>query len=408
MASDETVPPEGQQPFQRPPRERHREPPVIDGTAEPVPGDGEATTASPEQTFATQEPSVPEAKARRTFPTLLFAVAMTTVFAACTGYLAWQQSDEGTRSASVMSDLRARLERMETRPVPSQSSNSAGSDQFTGLDKRISALEQRPAPSSAPPVAVSALEARIAGAEKLARDAAAAAASAQRASEATRTLTAGEQPSAPAPLVDLAPLEQRLASLEAQAAAPKSEARVQPEASANARKDDGTALAVVAQALSLAVDRGRPFKLELAAAESLGADPAVLKILQPLAASGVPSADALAKAFGPVARPIVSAAEPSTEGMGLADRLSASAAKLVRVRPAGDAAGEDPASLVSRIEAAIARSDSAAIVAAWEHLPQASKEISKGFGQLAQQRLAAERATHQLTEAAMAALAARN
>jgi hypothetical protein len=375
---------------------------VIDARAEvladDVPSDAEpAAPAEPPEGVAPDVAAV--ASARKPFPLLPLAVAVTFLLSAGAAYFAWQQSASAPAAGTDLAQVQTRLDRLETAPRPA----FVTPDQLAALEKRLATLEQRPAPqapaagNAGPQPALTALETRLATVEKLARDAATAATSA-----ANRPAPA---PPAQPPRVDLSPLENRLASLEAQFAAPKTDVRAteDPSVSPN-RPGDRTALAVVAQALADAVDRGRPFQLELTAAEALGADDGQIRLLKPLAERGAPTREALSRAFAQVAPKILAAAEPSTEGQGLMDRLT-SATKLVRVRPVGEAAGEDPPALVSRIELALTRGDMAGAQRDWGRLPEPARAAGSGFADLLQQRVAAEAAARSLRDSSISALA---
>src|SRR6185503_6991794 len=88
---------------------------------------------------------------------------------------------------------------------------------------------------------------------------------------------------APAPA---APMVERAAkAMEAQLAGRTSEGG----------SDRSLRVVVVASTLNAAVERGAPFVAELGAAKAVAPDPKALAPLEPLAASGVPSAAALAR-----------------------------------------------------------------------------------------------------------------
>ena len=89
---------------------------------------------------------------------------------------------------------------------------------------------------------------------------------------------------------DLDALASRIAALESAVKA-LSATTAQRPASAD---DRAARAAVAAEALRAVVERGAPYQAELAAVKSLGADPSAVAPLEPFAASGVPSAAALA------------------------------------------------------------------------------------------------------------------
>jgi hypothetical protein len=206
---------------------------------------------------------------------------------------------------------------------------------------------------------------------------------------------------APAPAFDSSALEGRIARLEAALAAPKSEARVNPEAAPSNR--DAAAVAVVAEALAERVGSGAPFASEAGALQRLGADDARLAALKPFAETGAPTESALAASFAE-ARPAILAAAAPKPSDGVMDRLFANMSKVVRVTPVGEAAGDDPAALASRIAGALGRGQIAAALEVWDRLPEASRVASRQWADLAQARIAADAAAQSLVADAMANL----
>jgi hypothetical protein len=205
------------------------------------------------------------------------------------------------------------------------------------------------------------------------------------------------------PPVDLGPIDQRLANLENALAAPKTENRVAAESAAPGR--DVAGLAVVAQALGERLRVGAPFPLEETALERLGADPASLAILKPLAEKGAPTVSALAADFTKIAPTITSAAAPQSSG-GVWDRLMVNMSKAVRVTPVGEVLGDDPAALVSQVNGALARGDVGSAIAAWTRLPEPARQASQEWADRAKSRLAADKAAQGILDDAMTRLAA--
>jgi hypothetical protein len=162
-------------------------------------------------------------------------------------------------------------------------------------------------------------------------------------------------------------------------------------------------LAVVAATLKGAVERGDPFAAELAAAKALG-DAKALAPLEPFAATGVPTAAALARELAALAPALYQAAgAPAREG-GFLDKLQASAEKLVRVRPAEEIAGTDPAAVVSRAEAKAARADLPGALAELAQLPAAARAPAEPWIKQAQARAAALEASRRFAADALVAL----
>jgi hypothetical protein len=174
---------------------------------------------------------------------------------------------------------------------------------------------------------------------------------------------------------------------------------------AGASADRSVRLAVVAGALRAAVERGTPFTGELAAAKALGADAAVLAPLDAFAAAGVPGSDALARDFDKVEPAMSAAAVPASHDGGVLGRLQANAERLVRVRPVGDAPGDDPAAALARAGAKAHRGDIAGALAEVERLPPSVQAPAADWIKAAKARTAALDAARQLAANSLAALA---
>jgi hypothetical protein len=304
---------------------------------------------------------------------------------------------EARGSASDLAELRAEMAELRARAA----APAVSPDELGAALQRIAALElrpaaQRPAETLAAAPAAASAEMRALGERVAAADAAAKAAgeSARAALQtANRAAEASARPLPPP--VDLQPLDKRLATLEAREA---------PMA-AMARRTEAAGLAVVAQSIAQALDQGAPFESALAAAASLGADAARLAPLQAVAKTGAPGLRSLARLWAGESRAAMDAAQAPEGDQGWLDRLKAGAARMVRVRPVGEAPGEDPAALGARIEAALARGAVAEALAAWTKLPEPARIASRGFGEAAAQRLAGEEAVRALTSGAVADLA---
>jgi hypothetical protein len=163
-------------------------------------------------------------------------------------------------------------------------------------------------------------------------------------------------------------------------------------------------LAVVAGALRAAVERGTAFTGELAAAKALGADAAVLAPLEAFAAAGLPGTEALARDFDKVEPAMSAAAVPASNDGGVLGRLQANAERLVRVRPVGDAPGDDPAATLARAGAKAHRGDIAGALAEVERLPPSAQAPAADWIKAAKARTAALDAARQLAVSSLAAL----
>jgi hypothetical protein len=268
------------------------------------------------------------------------------------------------------------------------------------LERRVGALENKPAPNipdTAP------LAARIASIDtKADRIAAEATRAAQMAEEALR------KPSTPAtsePHIDLAPLDKRISALE-QRPVPQIDdtrltkiendlASVRKNAD-SAERNRGPAMAIVATSLQQKLDRGESFAREIAALEKLGADPKLIASLKPLAANGATPPQKLAQDFSNRSSAILRAAQPAPEGEDILDRIGRSAASLVRIRPAGDSTQENAPALISRIEAALQRNDVAIAMTLFDKLPAAAQDQARDWAQLAKARAQADAAARTL------------
>ena len=201
---------------------------------------------------------------------------------------------------------------------------------------------------------------------------------------------------------DLDALTNRVAALES---AVKSLSDSVSHQAAGGGADDGAArLVAVAEALRAAVERGTPFQAELAAVKSLGADQTTLTPLEPFAASGVPSATALARELATLAPALTEAAEPKQTQSTFLDRIEVNAQRLVRSTPIDAPAGDDPRSVAMRIGFDASHGDIDAALADIAKLPDAAKVIAASWVQKAQARNAAIAASLKLTANALAAL----
>jgi hypothetical protein len=201
-----------------------------------------------------------------------------------------------------------------------------------------------------------------------------AAAAAAQAAQADAAADAGKT-------VDLKPMQDRIARIEAMLTQPKVEGKstadpvVSPDTNNNSL-DHAAALAVVAQTLIQAIDRGEPFPRQVAAMETLGADANQLALLKPLSDSGVPTAQSLSLKFSDLAKSMGPGETDAPKSGDFFGKIWQQATHLVRVRPVGGAEGESGA-WVARIAAALARGDAAGGLAEWEKLPAPAKNMSQ-------------------------------
>ena len=299
------------------------------------------------------------------------------------------QSASSALAAGVKTD-ESRLAALEA--AQAGAGKSAALD---ALDKRLGKLEA----SVVKPDAMLALQSEIRAAHAAADKALAAANGA-----AGGTIVA---PPTPDPRIDKleseeAALVERIGKLEAALSAPKSEARVAAsDVSAGA---DPAAQAVAALALDERLRSGRSYGAEWSALSRMGADAAALAALKPFAESGAPTPAVLSMQFAKLATGFAGPASP--EAAGVMDRLLDHMRKLVKVRPVGEVAGEDPAALATQIIAALARGDIGASLATYGKLPEPARAASADWAKSANAVAGAETAARGLRENAIANLAA--
>jgi hypothetical protein len=463
---DNSTPTEAASSDATPNRDRKRDPVVIDATAleskdasSGMPGDREASdTARPDatetvhaaneaapsgeisagETVLEPEPAPPPAEPKRSAGLPLLAGLLLGAAMAVGGSAAWQWYS-GAENAGAVTALSGRTQTLEEKlaALDRRTANPVDPAALAALDNRLKAIEQRPAPAApaAPPAntgvsaeSLAALDRRITAAEAAAKNA-------QTAADAARTTAAqrpapanGAQPVAPppAPPVDLSPVQENIAKLDARlaalekglsatrdnlanvektVAAPKVEARATETRVEPTLSTAGVAaLGVVAQSLVRALDRGAPFAMEVTALKSLGIEAATLAPLEPVAQKGVQTPATLSASFAPLIAQIAATDRDPRED-GVLDRLTRSATSLVKIRPVDETSGDTATAIASRIKAALKRGDLAAAFSAWASLPEAAKKISAAWAASLDQRLKAEKAAFAIQADAISRLA---
>jgi hypothetical protein len=185
----------------------------------------------------------------------------------------------------------------------------------------------------------------------------------------------------------LAALDAALASMAARLAALEKADAAARAASSGLDEKTAAARAAIATALRSAFERGEPFAQLLASAKELaGSDPA-LAALAEVAAGGAPTVASLKREFAALSPAIDMALAPRPQG--IVDRLLANARALVRARPEGPIAGDEPVAVLSRIEAALGGDDVAGALAEWEKLPEAARQATAGWRDKAATRVEA-------------------
>jgi hypothetical protein len=230
----------------------------------------------------------------------------------------------------------------------------------------------------------------------LAREARDRASSAVSAAEAAQKAQAGS----PESRADVDALSARIVALEQ--SAQTSQAELARRLSADDAKGR---FAILAIALRDAVDSGMPFTAELAAVRSLSGDPAAVAALEPFAASGVPGAEALGRELAGLMPAIWKIARKEEPQSGtFLERLQSNAEKIVRIRPAGDAASDDPASVRARIETRAGNADIRGALAELAKLPADARAPAEAWIKKAQARSAALAAARNISQTALGAL----
>ncbi len=164
------------------------------------------------------------------------------------------------------------------------------------------------------------------------------------------------------------------------------------------------ALVVGLSSLRAAVDRGQPFAGELKSAAALGLPAEAVRSLEAHAERGLPTSAGLAQRFSALVPALLRAAPSRTTDGTLLDRLTATAQNLVRVRPVGEAAGDDVPTAVARAEAKLRRGDIAGALADIDRLPEPVRALAASWTAEARARVAAETTLRRLTLDATAAL----
>jgi hypothetical protein len=165
-----------------------------------------------------------------------------------------------------------------------------------------------------------------------------------------------------------------------------------PESATDSEK---AARAVAIGTLRQAAGRGGSFTADLAMVAALVDDSADLNELRPLAATGAPSTATLAAEFPNIANAILAASGPG-ENAGIFERLIARARGLVSIRPVGPIAGDSPAAVVSRMQAAVDKGDLAAALAERLALPAAEQAASASWAGAAADRVAIDQLVEKL------------
>ncbi|MDG4883395.1 phage tail protein [Mesorhizobium sp. WSM4884] len=205
--------------------------------------------------------------------------------------------------------------------------------------------------------------------------------------------------------VDLGPLNEKLAGLDALVksagdAAKAEDGRIaaleqsvqqlsgKVEAQASQPK---IALAIAASALKAALDRGAPFATELDTFAAIAPDAPEIAVLRSYAEKGVPTRATIASEVEAAANAMVEAATPVDQNAGFFQSLVSSAESLVKVRPVGTVEGKGAPETVARLEVAVNQGDYAKALGEYDTLPDAAKSAGADFAGKLKARLEVEK-----------------
>jgi hypothetical protein len=133
--------------------------------------------------------------------------------------------------------------------------------------------------------------------------------------------------------------------------------------------DRASRLAVASAALRTTVERGDAYLNELAIVKPLATDTAALAALEPYATTGIPSQTTLGLELAAIVRPMLRAAGEVPRDGGFLEKLQHNAEKLVRIRPADEARGDDRTAILARIEQRAAQGNVAGALSELSKLP---------------------------------------
>lgn len=156
------------------------------------------------------------------------------------------------------------------------------------------------------------------------------------------------------------------------------------------RSDIEMARAVAASALKTAIDRGGPYLAELEAFASISPEDPSLPGLREHAAVGVPSRSDLVRDFQATADAILDAVHQPEGDQGIFNRLMASAASAIRVRPVGSIEGDTPEAVVARIENKLQNGDFKGAQIEWQTLPEKGQAAAADYKRKLDERVSVE------------------
>lgn len=307
-----------------------------------------------------------------------------------------QRSNAGTLAAGILGGLIALLGAGSLQYggyLPTLGPDRAGeSDAVATLSNEVEALKTRLSETLAEapvanPVDLQPIETRIAALERSAGE---------------NTATAGASPEAVSKLegdvtrltTELAALREAIARTTEAVSATESQLAERIAAAEQKldepRSDIEMARAVAASALKTAIDRGGPYLAELEAFASIAPDDPSLAGLREHAAIGVPSRSDLVRDFQGTADAILDAVHQPEGDEGIFNRLMASAASAIRVRPVGSIEGDTPEAIVARIENKLQNGDFKGAQIEWQTLPEKGQSAAADYKRKLDERVTVE------------------
>lgn len=300
-------------------------------------------------------------------------------------------------SASRLERVEAQLRDLAARP------NAADPKPLADLTARVARIESMPADTAQKTADdIAALRGRvdeIAAGMRVAQS---------RADEAARAATAAQETAranaAEISRPDFEALQKKIADLESVLKANQADLAKRVQGGAD---DRAVRLAVVTDALTRAVEGGKPYATELAALKALSPQDTRqdtrIAALEPFAEKGIASDQDLARALQPLL-PSLAALQPETPPAGILQTLRAHAEKLIRIRPAGEPAGDDIANVVARIESKAAQTNVAGVMGELQKLPQPLRAPLAAWMRTVDARQAAIAASRDIARSALSAL----
>jgi hypothetical protein len=119
----------------------------------------------------------------------------------------------------------------------------------------------------------------------------------------------------------------------------------------------------------------------------------------------VPSQNELFRELSGLVPELLRVSAPAGHDGNYLERLQASATKMMNIRPAGDQPGDDPATVIGRIELKMVRQDVAGIVAELDKLPASAKDATQPWRKRALARQAAVESARRIATTSIAKLA---